>query len=125
MATGSALVTTRYDVAESDSSAPTRRARATIGDSIVRNSVKNSAMSDKNAAPRMRSATKKNGREASDRRRDCDGAVSSRSNRLPKNCSMRRGASSTDSALRDGGVSTMTRSNFPLSRASNRRSVTT
>ena len=110
MATDSALVTTTYAVAGSANKAPTRRARDTIGPSIVRNKVKNSVMSDKNAAPSMRSATKKNGREAIESNRDCVGAVSSLSSRLEKNCSIRRGASSTERALRDGGVSTMTRS---------------
>ena len=46
--------------------------------------------------------------------RDRYGTVNQRSRRLPKNSTIRLGASRIDSALRDGGVSTITRSNSPL-----------
>ena len=45
--------------------------------------------------------------------RDRYGTVSHRSRRLPKNSTIRPGASRIDRALRDGGVSTMTRSKSP------------
>ena len=106
----SSVVTTMNEVSCCLSTASTSLARFTKPSSMVRNNVKNSVISLRNRAPRMRSATKKNGFAASENKRDCACEVSNFNSRDAKNSFIRRGASNTSSALREGGVSTMTKS---------------
>ena len=72
--------------------------------------MKNSAMSCRKRDPSTRSAIWLNGFDARLNKRERYGTVSQRSNLLPKNSTIRDGASRTSRALRDGGVSTTTRS---------------
>ena len=88
----------------------TALARSTKPPYIDWKSRKNSAMSAKKAAPRIRSATTWNGLEASVTSREREGAMSQRNSRLEKNSAIRAGASRKSMAWREGGVSTTIRS---------------